>query len=41
MMTGSDDDNMVISTYIKTFDEQISFRKRIQKVCAMGHDVNS
>jgi hypothetical protein len=41
MMTGNDDDNVVISNYITTFDEQIAFRKRIQKICAMGHDVSS
>lgn len=29
MMVGNDDDNVTISTYIKTFDDQIQFRKRI------------
>jgi hypothetical protein len=36
-----DDDNILISTYLRTYDEQIAFRKRIQKVCSMGFAVNT
>jgi hypothetical protein len=41
MLPKNDDGNVLISSYLTTYGEQISFHKRIKKITASGSIINA